>query len=187
MPTITQSVKFDDQHLQDIANKARGHGSRRGYLLKADPKQKKLQQRWCCVYKNFFFYYESESCPRPLGVIFLEGTQCKEVSSVAGQREGGFTVCTDNVAAKQYFFCAHTEKEREEWVESISNAKYVFITVSPASHHRLTVLVTSPFLIRSQYLITELFRISEPCTVQYVHTALTQLCVRLFGGSNMKF
>ena len=87
MPTITQSVKFDDQHLQDLANKARGHGSRRGYLLKADPKQKKLQQRWCCVYKNFFFYYESESCPRPLGVIFLEGTQCKEVSSVAGQRE----------------------------------------------------------------------------------------------------
>lgn len=87
MPTITQSVKFDDQHLQDLANKARGHGNRRGYLLKADPKQKKLQQRWCCVYKNFFFYYESESCPRPLGVIFLEGTQCKEVSSIAGQRE----------------------------------------------------------------------------------------------------
>ena len=87
MPTITQSVKFDDQHLQDLAGKARALGSKRGYLNKADPKQKKLHTRWCCVFQNFFFYFESESCTRPLGVIFLEGTQCKEVSSVAGQKE----------------------------------------------------------------------------------------------------
>jgi hypothetical protein len=124
MPTITQSVKFDDQHLQDLALKARGRGStKRGYLLKSDPKQKKMHSRYCCVYQNFFFYFESESCTRPLGVIFLEATQCKEVASVAGQKEGGFKICTDNEAAKQYFFCANTEKEREEWVDAISNAK----------------------------------------------------------------
>jgi hypothetical protein len=123
MPTITQSVKFDDQHLQDLALKARGRGStKRGYLLKSDPKQKKMHSRYCCVYQNFFFYFESESCTRPLGVIFLEATQCKEVASVAGQKEGGFKICTDNEAAKQYFFCANTEKEREEWVDAISNA-----------------------------------------------------------------
>ena len=87
MPTITQSVKFDEQHLQDLAGKARTLGCKKGYLNKADPKQKKLHTRWCCVYQNFFFYFESESCTRPLGVIFLEGTQCKEVSSVAGQKE----------------------------------------------------------------------------------------------------
>jgi hypothetical protein len=90
MPTITQSVKFDDQHLQDLALKARGRGStKRGYLLKSDPKQKKMHSRYCCVYQNFFFYFESESCTRPLGVIFLEATQCKEVASVAGQKEVG--------------------------------------------------------------------------------------------------
>lgn len=87
MPTITQTVKFDEQHLQDLAIKARGLGCKRGYLLKADPKQKKVQQRWCCVYQTFFFYFESESCTRPLGVVFLEGTLCKAVSSIAGQRE----------------------------------------------------------------------------------------------------
>lgn len=97
MPTITQSVKFDDQHLQDLANKARGLGCQRGYLLKADPKQKKLQQRWCCVYKNLFFYFESESCTRPLGVIFLEGTLCKAVSSIAGQREVRIQRCSVKV------------------------------------------------------------------------------------------
>ena len=88
MPTIMQSVKYDDQHLQDLAHKARARGStKRGYLMKADPKQKKLHARWCCVYQNFFFYFESESCTRPLGMIFLEGTLCKEVPSVAGQKE----------------------------------------------------------------------------------------------------
>lgn len=122
MPTITQTVKFDEQHLQDLAIKARGLGCKRGYLLKADPKQKKVQQRWCCVYQTFFFYFESESCTRPLGVVFLEGTLCKAVSSIAGQREGGFSIYSDNLAAKQYYFCARTEKEREEWVESITNA-----------------------------------------------------------------
>lgn len=89
MPTITQSAKFDEQHLQELASKARALGSKRGYLLKADPKQKKMQQRWCCVYQNFFFYFESESCCKPLGVIFLERTTCKPVSCVAGQREVG--------------------------------------------------------------------------------------------------
>ena len=39
--------------------------------------------------------------------------------------QGGFKIFTENEAAKQYFFCANTEKEREEWVDSISNAKLV--------------------------------------------------------------
>lgn len=37
--------------------------------------------------------------------------------------QGGFSISTDNLAAKQYYFCARTEKEREEWVDSITNAK----------------------------------------------------------------
>ena len=37
--------------------------------------------------------------------------------------QGGFKIYTENEAAKQYFFCANTEKEREEWVDAISNAK----------------------------------------------------------------
>ena len=99
MPTITQSVKYDEHHLQDLALKARGRGSiKRGYLLKADPKQKKMHTRWCCVYQNFFFYFESESCTRPLGVIFLEATLCKDVASVAGQKE---------VKEKEYLFLCH--------------------------------------------------------------------------------
>ena len=103
MPTITQSVKFDDQHLQDLALKARGRGStKRGYLLKSDPKQKKMHSRYCCVYQNFFFYFESESCTRPLGVIFLEGTMCKEVASVAGQKEVGGTYREKELERRSY-------------------------------------------------------------------------------------
>jgi len=32
-------------------------------------------------------------------------------------------VSSENASAKQYYFCAWTEKEREEWVEAILNAK----------------------------------------------------------------
>lgn len=78
MPTLI-SIRYDEQQLLDLAAKARVQGARRGYLHKADPKLKKLTQRWCCVYQNFFFYFESESCPKPLGVVVLEGCTCRPV------------------------------------------------------------------------------------------------------------
>lgn len=77
MPIPTHSLRLDEQQLLELAARARVHGSRRGYLHKADSKLKKLHLRWCCVYQNFLFYFESESCTKPLGVVFLEGTICR--------------------------------------------------------------------------------------------------------------
>ena len=78
MPTL--SLRLDEQHLLDLAAKARAHGCKRGYLLKGD--SSKLKRRWCCVFSNTLFYFESESVPKPLGVIFLEGTNCLPVEQI---------------------------------------------------------------------------------------------------------
>ena len=80
MPSF--SVRFEEQQLLDLAGRARVHCCRKGYLHKSDAKLKKLSSRWCCIYLNFFFYFESESIPKPLGVILLEGCECKAMEPV---------------------------------------------------------------------------------------------------------
>ncbi len=83
MPTLpTFSVRFDEQQLVDLAAKARVQGTKRGYLHKSDSKLKKLSQRWCCVFSNLLFYFESESCTRPLGVVYLEGCTCLPMDQI---------------------------------------------------------------------------------------------------------
>ena len=73
------SFRFEEQQISELAAKSRLHSTKKGYMLKSDPKLKKLTQRWCSIYHNFFFFFESESVPKPLGVIVLEGCTCKPV------------------------------------------------------------------------------------------------------------
>ncbi len=80
MPTF--AVRFDEQQLLDIAAKARVQSCKKSYLHKSDPKLKRLTQRWCCVFQNMLFYFESESVTKPLGVVLLEGCVCKPVEQV---------------------------------------------------------------------------------------------------------
>ena len=83
MPTLpTFSLRFDEQQLVDLAAKARVQGTKRGYLHKSDSKLKKLTQRYCCVFSNLLFYFECESCTKPLGVVFLEGCTCLPVDQI---------------------------------------------------------------------------------------------------------
>ncbi len=80
MPTST--IRFEELQLLELAAKARAHGCKRAYLQKCDQKLKKMTQRWCCLYKSFLFYFEGESSPKPLGVVFLEGTNCRAVEQI---------------------------------------------------------------------------------------------------------
>lgn len=80
MPTST--VRFDEQQLLELAAKARIHGCKKAYLQKCDQKLKKLTPRWCCVYQNMMFYFESEGAAKPLEVVFLEGTSCRPVEQI---------------------------------------------------------------------------------------------------------
>lgn len=80
MPTPT--IRFDEQQLLELASKARIHSNKKGYLQKCDHKFKKLTSRWCCLYQNVMFYFESEGAAKPSGVVFLEGTSCTPVDQI---------------------------------------------------------------------------------------------------------
>lgn len=80
-------LRFDE----DITRHAKLHASKKGYLHKADIKFKKLSLRWCCIRHNILFVFESESCPKPLYSIFLEGAVCKPVEQ-DGLKQRGVTV-----------------------------------------------------------------------------------------------
>ncbi len=80
MPANT--IRFEELQLLELAAKARAHGSKKAYLQKCDHKLKKVSQRWCCLYRSMLFYFESESSPKPLGVVFLEGTITMPVEQI---------------------------------------------------------------------------------------------------------
>lgn len=78
----TSAIRFEELQLAELAAKARATGSKRAYLQKCDHKLKKVAQRWCCLYRNMLFYFESESSIKPLGVVFLEGTTSRPVEQI---------------------------------------------------------------------------------------------------------
>jgi len=101
MPTF--AIRYDEQQLLDIAAKARVQCSKKAYLHKSDPKLKKLSPRWCCVFQNMLFYFESESVTKPLGVVLLEGCVCRPVpveqvgqASTEVREEEGGRVCASH-------------------------------------------------------------------------------------------
>jgi len=79
----TSSIRFEELQLLELAAKARVQSCKKGYLQKCDQKLKKLNQRYCCLHHNMLFYFESESIAKPLGVVFIKGTNCKPVDQIA--------------------------------------------------------------------------------------------------------
>jgi PH domain. len=90
-------MKINEQQILHIALLAKSAAKKLGYLekksgKKLDQSTVRWQKRWCVIYYNFMFYYETEASVKPQGVIFLEGTEV-DVSEV-----------TDLVSTKYYLF-----------------------------------------------------------------------------------
>ncbi|KAL5481996.1 hypothetical protein EMCRGX_G022274 [Ephydatia muelleri] len=122
-------LRLDD----DIAADAKLHASKKGYLHKADVKFKKLSLRWCCIRHNVLFVFECESCTKPLYSIFLEGATCKPLEEGGLQRgvTGAFYIDLNEGRqnSKKYLFCACSNQERDEWIDSISCANLTRLTL----------------------------------------------------------
>lgn len=70
MPT---GVRFSEVHLMYLAGIARADPNLAGFMcLKNGDVTVKWQERWIILYQNFLFYFESPSCAKPLGFVFLE-------------------------------------------------------------------------------------------------------------------
>lgn len=75
-------IRIEEFQLLELASRARTASSRQGYLMKGDQKGKKFIQRWCCIYKNMLFYFESEASAKLLGLVLLEGSECKALDMI---------------------------------------------------------------------------------------------------------
>ena len=78
MPTLQMtSVRVEEYQLLELGARAKRQPTKQGFLQKCDGKGKHGQKRWCCLYRNFLFAYETETCSKPSGLLLLEGCLCK--------------------------------------------------------------------------------------------------------------
>ena len=71
-------MRVDDAQLLCLSEKARTNGAITGVLMKksGEPRIQRWQRRYCCIYRNILFYFESERSAKPSGVVFLEHCTC---------------------------------------------------------------------------------------------------------------
>lgn len=77
MLTTRTSFKVNEEHLLNLAIKARLENRECGYLSRRggqDPpsSSNKWQLKWFVLYQNLLFYYENVNASKPQGVYFLE-------------------------------------------------------------------------------------------------------------------
>jgi len=71
-------MRVDDAQLLSLSEKARTNGAITGVLMKksGETRIQRWQRRYCCIYRNMLFYFESEHSAKPNGVVFLEHCTC---------------------------------------------------------------------------------------------------------------
>jgi len=91
-----------------------------GYLVKEGGNFKTWKKRWM-VLKNNVIYYSKKQNSGELGIIRLHGVTADKVvlSNSRKKKKNVFEIQTPN---RTYFLCADTEKERDDWIESIKQS-----------------------------------------------------------------
>jgi len=82
---MQKSIRVNEAQLMYLASKAKLDSTLSGPLWKRRDDTGKWQLRWFALYRNFLFYYENDTCPKPSGLALLEGSYCERtVSTVTG-------------------------------------------------------------------------------------------------------
>ena len=85
--SMYSAIRVDESQLTELSSRARRNPIKEGCLCKiSDTKGKKATEKWCAVYCNMLFYYDTTSY-KPSGVIFLEDCHCHPVVSEAAQSD----------------------------------------------------------------------------------------------------
>ena len=77
-------LKVNELQILHLAYLAKSFSKKCGFLEKksgkrvTDQSAVRWQKRWCALYYNFLFYYETESSAKPQGVIFLDGVHIEK-------------------------------------------------------------------------------------------------------------
>lgn len=130
-PKMQRSVRVNDSQLVMLSERAHFDHSRAGYLYKRTADSTKWQPRWFILYQNLLFYYDSETCNRPSGVVFLEGCYCERIITTTGcskkdlhDRQLCFAISYRRENQRQYELRACNEADCQNWVEAIRDASF---------------------------------------------------------------
>ncbi|XP_065221705.1 ras-specific guanine nucleotide-releasing factor 2-like isoform X3 [Planococcus citri] len=130
-PKMQRSIRVNDSQLVMLSERAHFDHSRAGYLHKRTADSNKWQLRWFVLYQNLLFYYDSEACNRPSGVVFLEGCYCERIITTTGctkkdlhDKQLCFAISYRRENQRQYELRASNEADCQHWVEAIRDASF---------------------------------------------------------------
>ncbi|XP_054288606.1 ras-specific guanine nucleotide-releasing factor 2-like [Macrosteles quadrilineatus] len=131
-PKMQRTVRVNDIQLIMLSERASYDHSVKGYLHKKTADSTKWQLRYFVLYQNILFYYDTESCSRPSGVILLEGCYCERlIASGTGSKNKDlsenkycFAISYRRENQRQYELRAATESDCKMWIEAIREASF---------------------------------------------------------------
>ncbi|GLV41336.1 Inositol phosphatase interacting protein [Carabus blaptoides fortunei] len=92
-PKMQRTIRVNENQLVMLSERAHFDHSLAGYLHKRTADSTKWQLRWFILYQNMLFYYDSEGCHRPSGIILLEGCYCERLITAASSGSRNSAAC----------------------------------------------------------------------------------------------
>ena len=83
---MQRNLRMNELQLFALSEKALNDNGLKGYLYKRSSDSGKWQCRYFVQFQNLLFYYESDSTPKPSGVIFLEVSYIEKVTPQQSSR-----------------------------------------------------------------------------------------------------
>ncbi|KAF5272850.1 hypothetical protein FQR65_LT00446 [Abscondita terminalis] len=130
-PKMQRTIRVNENQLIMLSERAQNDNSQSGYLHKRSADSSKWQLRWFVLYQNLMFYYDSEQCHRPSGVLLLEGCYCERLITTghtSKMKDGSdkqfcFAITYRRENQRQYELRALSEAECKNWIEAIRDAR----------------------------------------------------------------
>ncbi|XP_044765264.1 ras-specific guanine nucleotide-releasing factor 2-like isoform X3 [Coccinella septempunctata] len=131
-PKMQRTIRVNDNQLIMLSERAHYDHSQAGYLHKRSADCSKWQLRWFVLYQNLLFYYDSEHCHRPSGILLLEGCYCERLittGSASKTKDGSdrqycFAISYRKDNIRQYELRALNEMDCKNWIEAIREASF---------------------------------------------------------------
>ncbi|XP_066901194.1 ras-specific guanine nucleotide-releasing factor 2 isoform X3 [Halyomorpha halys] len=161
-PKMQRTVRVNEAQLLMLSDRAKFDNSYQGSLHKRTADSNKWQLRWFILYQNLLFYYDSESCARPSGVVMLEGCYCERLISPPSknkdtpEKQYCFAISYRKETLRQYELRASSESECKAWIEAIREASFNKLLLQKEEleqkHLHLLQIVESERTAKLQYI-----------------------------------
>ncbi|XP_031336878.1 ras-specific guanine nucleotide-releasing factor 2-like isoform X2 [Photinus pyralis] len=129
---MQRTIRLNENQLIMLSERAQNDNSQSGYLHKRSADSSKWQLRWFVLYQNLMFYYDSEQCHRPSGVLLLEGCYCERLITTGhtskakdgSDKQYCFSITYRRENQRHYELRALSETECKSWIEAIHDASF---------------------------------------------------------------